>query len=98
MSLFCRLSGKHYWCTPHRSEDDRLVQVCYECGAERPARELHKEALLESKSASITTLIPNSKRRAAVPRPIIQQPVPVADTSRERVAVAQGSRRLVIVK
>jgi len=40
MSFFCRLSGRHYWCTPHRSADHRLVQVCYECGAERPAREL----------------------------------------------------------
>jgi len=45
MTLFCKLSRKHYWCTPHRTEDRRLVQVCYECGAERPARELHNEAL-----------------------------------------------------
>lgn len=43
MSFFCRLSRRHYWCTPHRSEDHRLIQVCYECGAERPVRELHKE-------------------------------------------------------
>lgn len=40
MSFFCRLSRRHYWCTPHRSSDKRLIQVCYECGAERPAREL----------------------------------------------------------
>lgn len=45
MTLFCKLSRKHYWCTPHRTEDRRLVQVCYECGAERPARELHAEVL-----------------------------------------------------
>lgn len=45
MTLFCKLSRKHYWCTPHRTEDRRLVQVCYECGAERPARELHNETL-----------------------------------------------------
>lgn len=26
----------HYWGIPHpRSADDRLVQTCYECGAER---------------------------------------------------------------
>ena len=26
----------HYWGVPHpRNEDDRLVQTCYECGAER---------------------------------------------------------------
>ncbi|MFL6213468.1 MAG: hypothetical protein ACJ74J_06180 [Blastocatellia bacterium] len=43
MTLFCKLSRKHYWCTPHRTDDRRLVQVCYECGAERPARELHIE-------------------------------------------------------
>jgi len=40
MSLFCRLARRHYWCTPHRSSDRRLIQVCYECGAERPAREI----------------------------------------------------------
>ena len=45
MTLFCKLSRKHYWCIPHRTEDHRLVQVCYECGAERPARELHNEVL-----------------------------------------------------
>ncbi|MFP5261930.1 MAG: hypothetical protein ACLGJB_08505 [Blastocatellia bacterium] len=26
----------HYWGVPHpRSTDNRLIQVCYECGAER---------------------------------------------------------------
>lgn len=40
MSFFCRLSRRHYWCTPHRSSDRKLIQVCYECGAERPASEL----------------------------------------------------------
>jgi hypothetical protein len=45
MSFFCRLSRRHYWCIPHRSDDHRLVQVCYECGSERPVRELHKEVL-----------------------------------------------------
>ena len=26
----------HYWGVPHpRATDDRLVQTCYECGAER---------------------------------------------------------------
>jgi hypothetical protein len=47
MSFFCRLSRRHYWCTPHRSEDHKLVQVCYECGAERPVRELHLERIDE---------------------------------------------------
>ena len=45
MSFFCRLSRKHYWSLPHRDEEKHLVQVCYECGAERPARELHSEKI-----------------------------------------------------
>ena len=44
MSFFCRLSRKHYWSIPHRNDDKLLVHVCYECGAERAARELHLEA------------------------------------------------------
>ncbi len=47
MSLFCRLSGKHYWSIPHRTDDNRLVKVCYECGAERPVVEVYKEVLTD---------------------------------------------------
>lgn len=46
MSLFCRLLRKHYWGAPHREADNRLVQVCYECGAERPASDLYNEVSL----------------------------------------------------
>lgn len=29
----------HYWGVPHpRTRDNRLVQVCYECGAEREVK------------------------------------------------------------
>ena len=29
----------HYWGVPHpRSTDDKIVQVCYECGAEREVK------------------------------------------------------------
>lgn len=29
----------HYWGVPHpRANDDRLVQTCYECGAEREVK------------------------------------------------------------
>ncbi|HEX8089244.1 MAG TPA: hypothetical protein VF762_10350 [Blastocatellia bacterium] len=29
----------HYWGVPHpRSTDNRLIQVCYECGAERKVK------------------------------------------------------------
>ena len=45
MSFFCRLSRKHYWSIPHRNDEQLLVHVCYECGEERAARELHKEAI-----------------------------------------------------
>lgn len=62
MSFFCRLSGKHYWCIPHRSVDNRLVQVCYECGAERPARELHKEVLPDWFDNSLNPSQPQTTR------------------------------------
>ena len=45
MSFFCRLSRKHYWGIPHRNDEQLLVQVCYECGSEREAREIHKESI-----------------------------------------------------
>jgi hypothetical protein len=53
MTLFCRLIRRHYWCTPHRSADNRLVQVCYECGAERLVRELHDEIFTERVNHSL---------------------------------------------
>ena len=60
MTLFCKLSRKHYWCIPHRSSvDHRLVQVCYECGAERPARELHTEDLPDGVHGTQTTATSN---------------------------------------
>lgn len=45
MSLFCKLSRRHYWSVPHRSDDNQLVQVCYECGAERSVCEVYKEVV-----------------------------------------------------
>jgi hypothetical protein len=37
MSIISLLSyHKHYWGIPHeRDADERLIQTCYECGAER---------------------------------------------------------------
>jgi hypothetical protein len=37
MSLMSLLTNHyHYWGIPHeRSSDERLIQICYECGAER---------------------------------------------------------------
>lgn len=95
MSLFCRLSRKHYWCTPHRSADDRLVQVCYECGAERRARELHTEIATEWPVQPAPQKAEQVRR--AVPRAINQ--VPSASTLPERIAVGQDrTRRFVVVK
>lgn len=39
----------HYWGVPHpRSTDNRLVQTCYECGAERQIKiELRPSALAD---------------------------------------------------
>jgi hypothetical protein len=45
MSLFCKLSRRHYWSIPHRSDDNQLVQACYECGAERAVVEVYKEVI-----------------------------------------------------
>lgn len=67
MSFFCRLSRRHYWCTPHRSSDKRLIQVCYECGAERPASELVDDLASERfnhRLASAKSQIANTSVRA----------------------------------
>jgi predicted ATPase len=97
MSLFCRLSRRHYWCTPHRSAENRLVQVCYECGAERPARELHAETGIDLKSQLQAISKPEVTRRA-VPRLVPEAPKAAKSTA-ERLALAQGrTGRLLVVK
>ena len=98
MSFFCRLSRKHYWGTPHRSADNRLIQVCYECGAERPARELHNDFSIES----FDNLLAADRAREvkAYPRPIEQQisePVSRAPVD-ERIAVGQRPRKFFVIK
>ena len=96
MTLFCRLTRKHYWCTPHRSAENRLVQVCYECGAERPARELHDELFTErvnhSLAAAKSSLASLTVQRADEESP--QQMI-----SETRIAVGQGhARKFTLVK
>ncbi|MEW6212921.1 MAG: hypothetical protein AB1631_31650 [Acidobacteriota bacterium] len=46
-------SHTHYWGVPHaRTSDNRLIQVCYECGAERLVKiELRPSPYAETKSA-----------------------------------------------
>ncbi len=42
----------HYWGIPHpRTDDNRLVQTCYECGAER-------EVKIELRPSSSSEIIP----------------------------------------
>lgn len=97
MSIFCRLTRRHYWCIPHRSADNRLVQVCYECGAERPVRELYNDYSHEKLD---DTRSPYRNESKAYPR-VIEQPPPSRidrQLAPERIAVGQERRRLVIVK
>ena len=96
MSLFCRLTRKHYWCIPHRSENKKLVQVCYECGAERPARELHTEIVPEWINHGIASS--TMERATAVPETACEQPSQQA-TGSEPVGVRQSLfRRFALVK
>jgi hypothetical protein len=94
MSFFCRLSRKHYWCTPHRSADRRLVQVCYECGAERPAQAFHDDFAAERLNQSLKSARVEAAKLSS-PRTDEQS----ASTSQERIAVGQGrARKFLLVK
>ena len=96
MTLFCRLSRRHYWCTPHRSAENRLVQVCYECGAERPARELHDEMFTERVNHSLAAA-KSSLATLTVQR--IDEEPPQRMISDARIAVGQGhGRKFTLVK
>jgi hypothetical protein len=87
MSLFCRLSRRHYWCVPHRSSDNRLIQVCYECGAERPVRELLDDFAAERLSHSLTSAGAHAVRLSERP-----------SRTEQRVASGQNTRRLSLIK
>lgn len=97
MSFFCRLSRKHYWCTPHRSAaHGRLVQVCYECGSERPAREFHDdfafERLNDRFAAAKAEVVEFSSYR------VMEEP-PKVSSGPERIAVGQNiGRKFLLVK
>jgi hypothetical protein len=96
MTLFCKLSRKHYWCIPHRSEDNRLVQVCYECGSERPARELHTEELPEGVHRTLATATIILTGVFAKPDKLER---PQRRRSDQRVAIGQTAmNRLTLVK
>jgi hypothetical protein len=96
MSFFCRLSRKHYWCIPHRSADNHLVQVCYECGAERPVRGFHNEIADERFNRAVVSarsdLMKLSSRR-------IDDEPPQRMAANNRIAVGQNRiRKFSLVK
>lgn len=96
MTFFCRLTRRHYWCTPHRSADNRLVQVCYECGAERPARELHDEMFTERVNHSLA--VAKSSLASLTAKRIDEEPSQRM-ISEARIAVGQGhARKFTLVK
>ena len=96
MSFFCRLSRRHYWCTPHRSADKRLVQVCYECGAERPARELHDDFAFERYNHALAS----AKAEATMlSSPFVKETSATASADQEQIAVGQTrARKFSLVK
>lgn len=87
MSFFCRLTRRHYWCTPHRSADNRLVQVCYECGAERAARELHNEKVPDSHALASSYVSVRSSMKA--------EPIKTSALASKTEHVAAGSESAV---
>lgn len=96
MSFFCRLSRKHYWCTPHRSADRRLVQVCYECGAERPAHDFHDDFAAERLNQALTSAKTEVVKLGS---PLRNDQSSAASPSQERIAVGQGrSGKFLLVK
>jgi hypothetical protein len=96
MSFFCRLTRKHYWCTPHRSADGRLVQFCYECGSERPAREFHDDIASERLSLRLASAKTEAKRMSV--SYVTEAPEPVPNEV-EPIAVGQRrTRKFILVK
>ena len=68
MNIFSLITGHtHYWGLPHLSEtDNRLIQICYECGAHRTVKaRLVPDTLQHGGSASAPTAIPVDVKRAA---------------------------------
>ena len=96
MTLFCKLSRRHYWSIPHRADDHRLVQVCYECGAERAARELHTEKLPEGVHRTLATATTNLT--TIISRPVGLERSPLRRND-QTVAIGQTTlSRLTLIK
>jgi hypothetical protein len=97
MSFFCRLSRKHYWCTPHRSAaHGRLVQVCYECGSERPASEFHDDFASEHLNHRLA-----AAKKEVVKFSSFSVTEETAEASRDQELIAVGQnigRKFMLVK
>jgi hypothetical protein len=53
---------RHYWGVPHKRQlDGRLIQTCYECGAEREV----KSDLISCSIPEVAKSIQNDRKRAA---------------------------------
>lgn len=96
MSFFCRLSRKHYWCIPHRSADKRLIQVCYECGAERPVHDFQDDFAVERFNHSLASA---RTQAAKLSSERVVEESSQSSASQERIAVGQHStRKFLLVK
>lgn len=96
MSFFCRLSRRHYWCTPHRSADKRLVQVCYECGAERPVSGFQDDFAIERFNHSVASAKAEAAKISS--SRMVEEPAQ-ASASQERIAVGQGrASKFLLIK
>ena len=96
MSFFCRLSRKHYWCIPHRSVNNQLVQVCYECGAERPACEFYNELAGERFNQAVASA--RSDLRMIASQRIDDEPSQRVRTQERMTIVQNRARKLSLVK
>ena len=96
MSFFCRLSRKHYWCTPHRSADRRLVQVCYECGAERPSPEMKDDFAIERFNHSLASAKTEAAKLSS--SRIVEESAQTS-ASQEWIAIGQGrASKFLLIK
>jgi hypothetical protein len=96
MSFFCRLSRKHYWCTPHRSADKRLVQVCYECGAERPVPGFQDDLAIERFNHSLASAKAEASKLSSAR---VAEESSQSSATQERIAVGQGrASKFLLIK
>jgi hypothetical protein len=73
-----------------------LVQVCYECGAERPAQEFHDDFAAERLNQALKSARTEAAKLSSTE---LSEQSPATSISSERIAVGQGrSRKFLLVK